>query len=902
MPRSMIIRRKIYYRSGLSLFGLAVIFAGSLWGVLSRPVELASAAVSYGEPSVLQMPNIGGAYKDNNVQDVRLIRQRLGDGNVRYGIVDNPSPNRRIEISDTARFSVVEISKVSEHFMKEVKIGVYVTSDAINNGLKLDFIAGNCRVSDNGQTYPNEKDVFEIDIMNEDDTASARSVVRVDSRDLCRRFREGRVGATMDLFNLRDFFKLDENTRLQKMIVRVGYKNSAYERLNILGLVQFRVEMSNTCSDANCRQYVAVIGAKDTVNAGREDDEARNFSMENSANDQPDSRQGGSASDLPQYYLRRFVYFGLPCTQQTAKSAHLNLYDMNDNDWVFNKPIVGVLLQKYINNTWEDLTPGSEYTVENINASGVSSQHSPPNAITTIMSNASSAVSTNPYMYSISSWNSGTKYVIIPKNIDRSTTKIKFDMQPFTRYRIVITPDSARDFTAVGIPADSIYGIIQCSADVEGAVKATPDDTVSDGQTIDFDFFATKFNMSDTDVDSKYKYSTRVWYDTSNEIYDPADGDVEDGCVYNSPDWVVHKTTDSAERALRVGNPLSINGCHDYLVDIGRASRRPAFICASLTLEGGDMTLVRAPATNVKCVRIGKIPGVNLWGGDVAVGRDGTSQNVVTSFRRSSGSRIFGSWAEYAIMASGNVESASAAALSRKEGREVGADVDRLTFANNTSPKGNFAVGRSSDMAGGIRLLYPTTTNIAGASLDVGSLSSSGRYVKASGNLSVSGNPTRSIVIDAKDSVVTIIGNIDYGNATYDSAGRLPQLVIIAKDIIIDDSVTRVDAWLIANDGVISTCDEIKTTPDRYYSGLKIDVCTRQLTINGPVSAGHLQLRRTFGAEAPRGSTGDEKNDRLNDPAEIINLRADTYMWTNAVNSLYGEIRTTHTRDIAPRF
>ncbi len=898
----MIIQRKMYYRRGVGLVGLTVLFLISLGGLSSRSIESVDAAVSHVEPSVLSLPNVGGAYKDNSVQDVRLIRQRLSSGGYRYGIVDNPTPNRRIKESDAAKFSVIELAKASEHFMKEVKIGVYVTDDAINSGLKIDLIAGNCKISDAGFSYPNEQGLLEIDIMDETDSKSIRSVQKIDSKDLCKTFDEGKVGATIDLYAIRDLFKFDENTHLKKMIVRVGYKDSAYESLKYLGALQFRAQMSNTCSDANCRQYVAVIGAKDTVNAGREDDEARNYSFENSTDDPPKTNQGGTSDDLPQYYLRRFTYFGLPCTQQEAKSVHLNLYDMNDNDWVFNKPIVGVLLQAYIDNAWKDLTPGTQYTVESIDAAGRSTQHSPANAVTTKSSSRNAVVTSNPYLYALSNWNDSTKYVIIPKATNRSTTKIKFEMQPFTRYRIVITPDSARDFTAIGIPADSIYGMIQCSADVKGSVKATPDDTVGDGQTVDFDFFATKSSMSKTDVDSKYKYSTRVWYDTANEAYDPADGDVVDGCVYSSPDWIVHKITDSAEKALPVGRPPSIGGCHDYLVDLSKTRIRPMFICASLTLEAGTSTIISGPLTAVKCVRIGKIPGVNVWGGDVVVGRDGSEQDVITSIRRSSAGRVFGSWVEFAIMAPGKVESTSAAALSRKEGRNSGAELNRLTFANNGASNGGFLTGYSSNVADNLRALYPTPTNIAGANVNVGTLPNAGRYVKASGNISVSGSPTKSIVIDAKDSVVTITGDISYNSATYSKAQDLPQLIIIAKDIVIASNVSRVDAWLIAPDGVVSTCDSIQSDPNKYYSGLTIDRCQTQLTVNGPVVAGHLQLRRTFGAQAPSGSVGDFKNERLNDPAEIFNLRSDMYIWSNKAAASRGNIITTYTRDIAPRF
>ncbi len=350
-----------------------------------------------------------------------------------------------------------------------------------------------------------------------------------------------------------------------------------------------------------------------------------------------------------------------------------------------------------------------------------------------------------------------------------------------------------------------------------------------------------------------------------------------------------------------VGESSNMAGQYTEVVDDIAAGSRICFVMSVKPYETGNSNWAHSA---MKCVMVAKLPLTQVWGGDVMVGDGGaTGSDVITSIRLSSDGRSFGSWAEYAIMAPGKVESVSAAALSRKEGRGASAELDRLTFANSRSPRGGFTTGYASNIASDFRMLYTAPINLLSANINVGNPAlTAGRYTKTTGNLSVSGNPTKTIVIDAPNSVVTITGNIDYGGATYGNTSRLPQVVIIAQDIVIDSAVTRVDAWLIARDGTISTCGPVRDSPDKYYTGLTTGTCDQQLMINGPVISERLQLRRTFGAEAPAGSIGDARDNKLNEPAEIINLRADAYIWANSANRSYGEIRTTYTRDISPRF
>jgi hypothetical protein len=158
------------------------------------------------------------------------------------------------------------------------------------------------------------------------------------------------------------------------------------------------------------------------------------------------------------------------------------------------------------------------------------------------------------------------------------------------------------------------------------------------------------------------------------------------------------------------------------------------------------------------------------------------------------------------------------------------------------------------------------------------------------GNLTI-GNRTigaGSTEIIRATGTVTINGDIRYANNV--PFGRIPQMVIIARDIDIRSNVTNIDAWLIAtgagSNGRINTCSNAPAS-------LTSNICNNQLQVNGPVIANRLDLRRTAGS-----GTGDASGE----PAEVFNLRADAYLWAYRQASAGSRAQTVFTTELPPRF
>jgi hypothetical protein len=81
---------------------------------------------------------------------------------------------------------------------------------------------------------------------------------------------------------------------------------------------------------------------------------------------------------------------------------------------------------------------------------------------------------------------------------------------------------------------------------------------------------------------------------------------------------------------------------------------------------------------------------------------------------------------------------------------------------------------------------------------------------------------------------VVIHSNIEYGDDLVD-ADSTPQVIIFANNISIGANVSRIDAWLIA-DNIVETCP----------SSAGAACGNNQLVINGPVFAGEIRLRRFY--------------------------------------------------------
>ena len=323
--------------------------------------------------------------------------------------------------------------------------------------------------------------------------------------------------------------------------------------------------------------------------------------------------------------------------------------------------------------------------------------------------------------------------------------------------------------------------------------------------------------------------------------------------------------------------------------------------------QGTDASLTWT-YTAPQCVIITKKPKIQILGGDLFVGRAGTS-NIITSTGAKSvngTSRIFGSWGEYGVFASGDVKGfGSGAGYSGGATSAAQCDVQLLTFTNaggastcsNSTPKGGYAVG-SLLPAIGERLT--ATSVLPAAPVDLqniskGSYSSSSQVTLTNGNAnaSVGMNIAKAkwVVINAPTQTVTIKNNIIYSGDTIEAIGDIPQVVIIANQINIDAGVTQVDAWLIASgaNGTINTCSEITDPASQLNAGR----CNQQLRVNGPVVARKLLLYRTYGS-----GTGLDTGT----PAEIFNFRPDAYLWATSYSLSSGRLQTASSKELPPRF
>lgn len=276
--------------------------------------------------------------------------------------------------------------------------------------------------------------------------------------------------------------------------------------------------------------------------------------------------------------------------------------------------------------------------------------------------------------------------------------------------------------------------------------------------------------------------------------------------------------------------------------------------------------------------------------------------------------RTHGSWDEYGIVPSGTVKgmaSASGYAGGIKATATSSTNLCQLSLITFTNVKtdgacsvsmiGNYKISSpspaqtiadrfipdapviSNDPTGKVKLeslvsskVYPATSNIT--------LTSAGKIPKG-----------KWVVIKAPNNTVTIASNIEYTTDPLSNASEIPQVVIIAKNIVIKDSVTNVDSWLVATgtgvtDGYLQTCDADGVAEP---VGLTSGVCGSQLRVNGPVIANRLLMYRTAGADAGAGQ---------GKPGEIFNLRPDAYLWANNIQSASGKVRTVQTVELPPRF
>lgn len=307
------------------------------------------------------------------------------------------------------------------------------------------------------------------------------------------------------------------------------------------------------------------------------------------------------------------------------------------------------------------------------------------------------------------------------------------------------------------------------------------------------------------------------------------------------------------------------------------------------------------------CITVGKKPKVQVWGGDLI-----SKRNVVTSTSTKNingESRTFGSWIEYGIFAQGSVNGTASGAAFASPGltgfnSNNSCNYSKLSFTNAGCKSGAVGNYKNSYSIPDIASIFTGVVTYLGYQQDIMSINqfynpTAPTIISRTGDLSLElGNLSMGETVILKvDGTVTINGNQTYDNGDivhYTNINQIPQLIIIANNINIADSVSQIDAWLIAKDGYINTCGAIQRTVLAKDINLSSDICGGQLKVNGPVMANQLYLRRTFGSGSGLVASAE--------PAEIFNLRPDAYLWALAHTTNSGQIKTVYTTELPPRF
>jgi hypothetical protein len=301
-------------------------------------------------------------------------------------------------------------------------------------------------------------------------------------------------------------------------------------------------------------------------------------------------------------------------------------------------------------------------------------------------------------------------------------------------------------------------------------------------------------------------------------------------------------------------------------------------------------------ASAEQCVTIAKTPYVHFMGNDVWAGGGfaatnpacNTSAKIQTVAHTLSDGSGAGSASEYAAFALGRITNfgSSNKALINPAGPAGKA----LTFSNlNAVNLGQY--GAPQHCITDYVAQYNKTPNDGGypVAINVGS-QPDGTQLNLSGSRTFSGNmPVGSRQIYLVEGDVTITGNITYP-ANYNGLSELPSLVVIATgNMTVNRDVTQMDGLFIAR-GQFFTCDVAVGTT------LSVNPpCEKQLTVNGAVVMGQLQLLRTFGAQ---GSNNTERKQ----PAEVFRFNSEMYLRSALTGNNPNLLQTINQIDLPPRF
>ena len=326
--------------------------------------------------------------------------------------------------------------------------------------------------------------------------------------------------------------------------------------------------------------------------------------------------------------------------------------------------------------------------------------------------------------------------------------------------------------------------------------------------------------------------------------------------------------------------------------------------------------------SKAKCIISGYKPSMQVRGGDLMV-NGGVYTGTNTKEFLASGAtpkeqRTYGSWVEYGVISSGPVVNLGSGGIYRTGLTPSLEELGFLTFANNRNSSNRHDYGNYAEQVddGFARVTRQFTSMSGQASTQVETATAvnlsdlqSGVYrLRPNATVDITTNgelpANRSIILLAQQGTIVNIASDIRIPLQYSSIGDISQVVLAPISdatgyaINVNYNVSQVDSWLINPKGSINTCRTTEPTASVENIPRSTGRCDNTLTVNGPVSADLLLLRRNGGKDQ-----GDETTIAQSIPGESFNLRPDAYLWAgNYVDSAGKKYVTTNAVDLPPRY
>lgn len=310
------------------------------------------------------------------------------------------------------------------------------------------------------------------------------------------------------------------------------------------------------------------------------------------------------------------------------------------------------------------------------------------------------------------------------------------------------------------------------------------------------------------------------------------------------------------------------------------------------------------------CRTIAKKPSFAVWNGSLFSGAGVSSSTAPrhneanngqpTKLNNDSEKTTYGSWAENIVAAQGEVSRFASSGA-------YGAGIPGLVSGNQWNMAWqtitNMGLVAGGNMLGSSGINYNSSysTRLSAYLKSHATNADTTNAESYDGTVGVGDTQILYFNPGGKNGTLTISGNVELANTSGKTIYEMPQVVIyVDGNVKIAPSVTRLDAWIIAN-GNINTCSgwTEKTTETQSVYRNQNTTCDNRLQINGPVVAKSVTLNRTYGADNLAYGTSSFKNTS----SEVFNLSALSYLWSFAQAGRYDSSYTdVYSRELAPRY